>query len=141
MLNDCFSLWLRWLTLLLVLTAALALGTQPASADCVPGNQVDKPAFFAEVARQLRNPSVPESAMDFAVRAFLAWEPYENTVACWNPLATTLRYSGECQSWNLPGNSAGVQQYPSRECGIRATADTLNYTFNGKAGPIRPSAA
>ncbi|BCX03838.1 MAG: hypothetical protein KatS3mg053_1776 [Candidatus Roseilinea sp.] len=92
---------------------------------------MDKPSFFAEVARQLRNPSVPEDALDFAVRAFLAWEPYENTAACWNPLATTLRYGGECQSWNLPGNSARVQQYPSRECGIRATADTLNYTFNG----------
>jgi len=122
----------RWLALLLILVAAgLTLGAQPAQADCVPGNQVDKPAFFTDLARQLRNPSVPEDALDFAVRAFLAWEPYENTAACWNPLATTLRYSGECQSWILPGNSAGVQQYPSRECGIRATADTLNYTFNG----------
>ncbi|GIV85500.1 MAG: hypothetical protein KatS3mg052_2507 [Candidatus Roseilinea sp.] len=125
------SMRLRWLALLFIVAAELALGTHPAQADCIYGNQVDKPSFFTEVARQLRNPSVPEDALDFAVRAFLAWEPYENTAACWNPLATTLRYGGECQSWNLPGNSAGVQQYPSRECGIRATADTLNYTFNG----------
>ncbi len=121
----------------LVFVVAVALfvdatvGARPVRADCVPGNQVDKPAFFADLARQLRNPEVPASAIPFAVSAFLAWEPYENTVACWNPLATTLRYGGECQSWNLPGNSAGVQQYPSRECGIRATADTLNYTFDG----------
>ncbi|GIW91560.1 MAG: hypothetical protein KatS3mg109_1992 [Pirellulaceae bacterium] len=122
---------LRWLALLLMVAVGLTLGIQPAQADCVPGNQVDKPSFFAEVARRLRNPSVPEDALDFAVRAFLAWEPYENTRACWNPLATTLRYSGDCQSWDLPGNSARVQQYPSQECGIQATADTLNYTFNG----------
>jgi hypothetical protein len=122
---------LQILGLLLAAAGTWVLTSQTVSADCVPGNQVDKPAFFAEVARQLRNPSVPDSAMEFAVQAFLAWEPYENTQACWNPLATTLRYSGECQSWGLPGNSAGVQQYPSRECGIRATADTLNYTFNG----------
>ncbi|MGQ9904328.1 MAG: PA14 domain-containing protein [Anaerolineae bacterium] len=123
----------RWgAAVLFAALAMLLLGQQTASADCIPGNQVDKSAFFAEVARQLRNPSVPESATDFAVRAFLAWEPYENTAACWNPLATTLRYTDPaCSSWNLPGNRAGVQQYPSQECGIRATADTLNYTFNG----------
>jgi hypothetical protein len=127
------SMCLLQLAFLFILVAAgLMLSTQPAQADCVPGNQVDKPAFFADVARQLRNPSVPEEAIPFAVQAFLAWEPYENTAACWNPLATTLRYTDDaCRSWNLPGNRAGVQQYPSRECGIRATADTLNYTFNG----------
>jgi len=127
------SMRLLQLAFLFILVAAgLMLSTQPARADCVPGNQVDKPAFFADVARQLRNPSVPEEAIPFAVQAFLAWEPYENTAACWNPLATTLRYTDDaCRSWNLPGNRAGVQQYPSRECGIRATADTLNYTFNG----------
>ncbi len=104
----------------------------PPQPGCVAGNQVDKPAFFADVARQLRNPSVSEAALPFAVQAFLAWEPFENTAACWNPLATTLRYTrGPCRSQPLPGNTAGVQQYPSRECGIRATADTLNYTFNG----------
>ena len=104
----------------------------PPQPGCVAGNQVDKPAFFADVARRLRNPSVSEAALPFAVQAFLAWEPFENTAACWNPLATTLRYTrGPCRSQTLPGNTAGVQQYPSRECGIRATADTLNYTFNG----------
>jgi hypothetical protein len=104
----------------------------PPQPGCVAGNQVDKPAFFADVARRLRNPSVSEAALPFAVQAFLAWEPSENTAACWNPLATTLRYTrGPCRSQTLPGNTAGVQQYPSRECGIRATADTLNYTFNG----------
>lgn len=133
-LHFCFqrvsAAW-RWgAAVLFAALAMLLLGQRTASADCIPGNQVDKSAFFAEVARQLRNPSVPESAMDFAVRAFLAWEPYENTAACWNPLATTLRYSDPaCRSWDLPGNRAGVQQYPSRECGIRATADTLNYTL------------
>jgi hypothetical protein len=45
-----------------VFVAAVALfvgatvGARPIRADCVPGNQVDKPAFFADLARHLRNP-------------------------------------------------------------------------------------
>ena len=113
-------------------TRPAAAQAPPAQPECIPGNQVNKHAFFTEVARRLRNPSIPERFIPFAVEAFLIWEPFENTVACWNPLATTLRYtSGPCRSWRLPGNTAGVQQYPSQECGIRATADTLNYTLNG----------
>ncbi len=132
LIHRLFPAGFRPLVCSLVAVIVLLLGSQTVSADCTPGNRVDKVAFFTEVARQLRNPSVPDHAIDFAVRAFLAWEPYENTVACWNPLATTLRYGDStCRSWDLPGNSAGVQQYPSQECGVRATAETLNYTFNG----------
>ena len=99
----------------------MAVGS--AQAACTPGREVDKPAFFTEVIQALQDPAA--SANDFTVKAFLAWEPYENTNACWNPLATT---------WRMPGgtdfNSAGVQNYPDRATGIRATANTLNETYN-----------
>ena len=94
-----------------------------APTDCTPGNAVDKTAFFTGVIQALQNPSVPVS--DFAIKAFLAWEPQENTAACWNPLATT---------WGMPGstnfNSVGVQNYPDQATGILATANTLNQTWD-----------
>ena len=119
------------LALAVVSIALLGFGSKNVQAECVPGNGVDKPAFFSEVAQQLRNPSVPDNELNFAVQAFLEWEPYENTRACWNPLATTWQFpeGDPCRGWAF--NSHGVQNYPSRACGIRATANTINYTFNG----------
>ena len=94
-----------------------------AAAACTPGREVDKTAYFTQVIQALQSPSVPVS--DFAVNAFLAWEPFENTNACWNPLATT---------WGMPGstsfNGAGVQNYPDQATGVTATSNTLNQTYN-----------
>jgi hypothetical protein len=90
---------------------------------CTPGNQVDR-GFFAEVVNRLRNPQVPDGAKAFAVQALERWARYENTRACWNPLATTLRLNG---SWDF--NSAGVQNYPDQATGIQATARTLNLSY------------
>src|SRR5574341_377088 len=128
----------RIFMIVVVLPNAFLLESQTVNAACLPGgtpgNQVDKLSFFADVARQLKNPSTPESAIDLAVQALIVWEPFENTAACWNPLATTLVYADpSCQSWRLPGSSAAVQEYPSRACGIKAIADTLNYTHRGRA--------
>jgi hypothetical protein len=93
------------------------------AASCTPGKQVDR-SFLADIARQLINPAVGD--VDFAVAALEAWKARENTNACWNPLATTLRMSG---STNF--NGVGVKNYPDRDTGVRATAITLNYTFGG----------
>lgn len=41
-----------------------------------------------------------------------------------NPLNTTLRRGG---STDLPGNSAGVQEYPDFKTGLDASAETLNH--------------
>ncbi len=70
----------------------------------------------------------------FARDAFMAWKPYENTSACWNPLATTYQ-----TAWFPSGtgctdtmfNSVGVRNYSSRECGQLATARTLLYSGSG----------
>ena len=68
----------------------------------------------------------------FAVDAFMAWKPYENTAACWNPLATTRKVSylppeAGCTSTNY--NSVGVKNYSSKYCGELATASTLNLSY------------
>lgn len=58
--------------------------------------------------------------------AFLvAWANAEGTSAKNNPLATTLKKPG---STGLSGNPDGVQEYPTPELGVQATADTIrNY--------------
>jgi len=83
--------------------------------DCTPGNEVGRD-FFVEVVERLAD--VPVS--DFAVDALALWEPYENTAACWNPLATTWEMEVVCDF-----NSAGVQHYQSQDMGTQATANTL----------------
>jgi V8-like Glu-specific endopeptidase len=95
----------------------------PSPSVCIPGNQVDR-SFFAAVVHQLQNPQVSAGAIEFAVQALERWARYENTRACWNPLATTLRLNG---SWDF--NSAGVQNYPDQATGIQATARTLNLSY------------
>lgn len=57
---------------------------------------------------------------DFALNALEAWKRYEDTSAFWNPLATTRKTEG---SWDF--NEAGVQNYPDRNTGIKATVKTL----------------
>ncbi|MCK4579711.1 MAG: hypothetical protein KAU10_00065, partial [Dehalococcoidia bacterium] len=57
---------------------------------------------------------------DFAVDALEAWEPHENTSACWNPLATTWPMEGSCDF-----NLAHVKHYLSQDMGAQATANTL----------------
>lgn len=81
---------------------------------CVPGNQIDE-SFFPEVLVLL---NIPHSS--FAIQALNAWKPYENTVACWNPLATTRKMEYICNF-----NSVGVQHYQNQTMGTNATAQTL----------------
>jgi hypothetical protein len=63
-------------------------------------------------------------ASDFAVDALMTWKPYENTAACWNPLATTWKMAVICDF-----NSVGVQHYQNQDIGVRATANTLNQSY------------
>lgn len=72
-----------------------------------------------------------------ATHTFLqGWANIEGTKARYNPLATTLRQPGSTSF-----NSVGVQNYPTPEIGVAATADTLrNYpavlaVLRGKASP------
>jgi len=83
--------------------------------NCTPGNEVGRD-FFVQVLERLTD--VPVS--DFAVDALVLWEPHENTLACWNPLATTWEMEVVCDF-----NSAGVQHYQSQDMGTQATANTL----------------
>lgn len=89
--------------------------------DCIPGKKVGRD-FFIQVSKKLSNPGV--SNLEFAVDALQAWEPHENTRACWNPLATT---------WRIPGstnfNNAGVKNYQNKATGVRATVNTLNLNY------------
>jgi len=90
--------------------------------DCTAGRDVGRD-FFVEVVERLAD--VPLS--DFAVDALVLWEPYENTAACWNPLATTWYMGGSCDF-----NPVGVKHYLSQDMGAQATANTLaqGYYYN-----------
>ncbi len=74
------------------------------------------------------------SVSQFALDAFAQWQPYENTEACWNPLATTYQVA-----WFPSGtgctetifNGVGVRNYSSKYCGELATARTLLYSGTG----------
>lgn len=65
-----------------------------------------------------------------AMNFMLAWMQAEGTAAQYNPLGTTQQMAG---SYALPGNSAGVQQYPSMQLGIEAIKRTL---LNGRYNEI-----
>lgn len=56
------------------------------------------------------------------IQMILSWADREGTSATNNPLATTQAAPG---SYYLPGNTAGVQQYPTLAEGAKATADTI----------------
>jgi internalin A len=88
----------------------------------MPGKDVPEkaPDFFEGVLNQL---SVPIS--DFALEALKVWTRYENTEACWNPLATTWDM-GE-KSWDF--NTAGVKNYVDKDTGVEATANTLSLSY------------
>jgi hypothetical protein len=85
-------------------------------ADCTAGRDVARD-YFVQVVERLTDVSLS----DFAVDMLVTWEPYEDTSACWNPLATTWKMEGSCDF-----NSAGVQHYLNQDMGIQATANTLN---------------
>lgn len=101
----------------------------PSYSDCsgspAAGNRQDA-SYFSDVLGWIGGPSWKTS---FAINAFMAWFPYENTTACWNPLATS--YHAE---WVGNGctdslfNGSGVRNYSSKSCGEQATAKTLLYT-------------
>lgn len=73
--------------------------------------------FFVGVLKAMGLPATQAN-----VNWLLAWSQKEGTAARFNPLATTLQTRG---STPLPGNSAGVQEYPNAATGIAATARTL----------------
>ena len=83
--------------------------------NCTAGRDVGRD-FFEGVVQRLSD--VPMS--DFAVDALMAWEPWENTSACWNPLATTRYKDGSCCF-----NSVCVRHYLNQTMGMEATAETL----------------
>jgi parallel beta-helix repeat protein len=88
----------------------------------MPGRDVPEraPDFFEGVLNRL---SIPIS--DFALEALKVWTRYENTEACWNPLATTWDM-GE-KSWDF--NAAGVKNYVDKDTGVEATANTLSLSY------------
>jgi len=87
--------------------------------NCTPGRSVGRP-FFEEVLRGLGLP-----VTEFGVRALDRWQDWENTNACWNPLATTRRIPG----WLCNFNGVGVQNYRDQSMGIRATVETLKLSY------------
>ena len=93
-------------------------------------------SYFTDVLNLM---GIPVS--QFGLDAFAAWQPYENTSACWNPLATTYHVE-----WFPAGtgctetifNDHGVRNYSSKYCGELATARTLLYSGSGSYyKPIR----
>ena len=102
-------------------------GSQSASApssSCPPANPIAGKDvgrdYFVQVVGRLKD--VPAS--DFAANALEAWKPYENTLASWNPLATTWKMDAVCNF-----NSVGVQNYQNQDMGTQATANTLNLGY------------
>ena len=69
---------------------------------------------------------------EFSLRAFQIWKPWENTIACWNPLATTydiaiyLPQSG-CTATVFNGSS--IKNYSSKKCDTLATSQTLKLSY------------
>ncbi len=86
---------------------------------CVRGRDVG-PDFFVQVLQGL---GIPPS--EFAIRALQEWQRWENTAACWNPLATTRKIPG----WLCNFNSVGVQHYADQNMGVRATIETLALSY------------
>ncbi|MGB8646854.1 MAG: fibronectin type III domain-containing protein, partial [Anaerolineae bacterium] len=122
-----------------VIPAVLPPPTSPppaiyAPADCVPGNQVDS-SYFSDLLTYMGIP-----VTQFAMDALWKWEPYENTTACWNPLATTLPanqvYDLSCSDTIF--NGVGVRNYSSKACGVHATGITILYTPNGSGTYYKP---
>ncbi len=111
--------WLQqWVVQFVVPPVAAAQASCPPE-PCVPGNAVGRD-FFVQVVERLSDVSLSE----FAVDALVAWAPWENTLACWNPLATTQQMSVICNF-----NTARVQSYQDQEMGVAATAITLNLGY------------
>ena len=117
---------------ILFLAAVFMLPQLPqvhAQTGCTPGRDVGRD-FFVQVVGRLKD--VPKN--DLAVDALMAWEPYENTAACWNPLATTWKMEVvsyfNCLRRDAAGNCImGVQNYQDQNMGVRATANTLNQVY------------
>jgi len=93
--------------------------------ECKPGNEVDMATFATNMLNTMQI-----SVSQFALDAIAVWEPYENTAACWNPLATTYHaeWMPEVVCTETIFNSAGVRSYSSQSCGELASAKTLLYT-------------
>lgn len=117
-LRYAFGVFVALLVVTLTATQVNAQASCPPR-NCTYGKDVGRD-YFSQVVGRLSN--VPAS--DFAVDALMAWKPYENTRACWNPLATTWKMTDVCNF-----NSVGVQNYQDQATGVRATANTLNLGY------------
>lgn len=101
---------------------AAAVSTVPAAVGQVGAASRPQPAtlahqYFSQVLTNLGiKPTGPR------INYLQSWSQNEGTAAINNPLATTQHSPG---SYDLPGNSAHVQQYPTLEAGAKATAQTL----------------
>ena len=76
----------------------------------------DQAIFFEGVLNEL---GIERS--EFAIAALVQWAAWEDTLAKWNPLATTWDLLDRSTNFN----SVGVKDYVDREAGIEATAKTL----------------
>ena len=90
---------------------------QPA---CTAGKSVDDAFMQAVIANLNTQTEYSIINTEFAIKAMQIWQRYENTNACWNPLATT---------WGKPGatkfNPSNVKNYLKSEDGASATANTI----------------
>ncbi len=122
-----FGVFVAFLVATLTSTQVNAQASCPPS-NCTYGKDVGRD-YFNQVVGRLSN--VPAS--DFAVDALMAWKPYENTRACWNPLATTWQMNVcyfNCIRKDAAGKcTSGVQNYQDQATGVRATANTLNQGY------------
>lgn len=96
----------------------VALNYECPPSSCTPGRDVDSTFMEGVLTRLSINPA------SFAVQMLMVWEPYENTLACWNPLATTRKMEFICNF-----NSVGVQHYQDKDMGMRATSQTLALNY------------
>jgi hypothetical protein len=128
-MNTKRIFWIAFGIALLMLVLTLPQSSLAAPSGCTPGRDVGRD-FFVQVVGQLKD----VAQNDFAVDALMAWEPHENTAACWNPLATTWKMEVvsyfNCLRRDDAGNcTMGVQNYQDQAKGTRATANTLNLTY------------
>lgn len=94
-----------------------------------PGRAVGN-QFWLQVVKRL---GVPRKHQRNAIRFLRAQQSGEGTQATWNPLGTTRPGRG-----STGFNSVGVQNFPNRRVGIRATVDTyLNGHYDGIVSDLR----
>ena|SRR5579875_2643784 len=83
------------------------------------------PSFYEAARLILQALGIPQTSVNTRILVAWSWgeKPHPDGALQWyNPLNVTRAVPG---STPVPGNSAGVQVYPSLEVGIQANADTI----------------